>query len=107
MLSISSVAEMEEITTLCNEPSFLKCTNTNKQECINSFKLTELYCFKKHPIDFDDTSNLRNNMSTHMKCTITSMLAYFDTDKVKLNKCFSDSKYIKNIEKIMKKESNK
>ena len=110
LLSVSSIAEMEKITTVCDEVSFLKCTNKNKQECINSFNLSVSYCDKKHPYKFDDNhnySNLEKAIGVFMKCTMSSVLAYYDDDGVKLEKCLSITKYGKKLEKMMNEKLKK
>ena len=101
-------AKVEPITNVCNEPSFLKCVNKNKKECLNSFNLSYSYCEKKHVDSFDgDNSNLKKSMRAFMKCTADSWHAYYDNDSENFNKCLNTSSYGKKLQKTMRKELKK
>lgn len=98
LLLIPALAETESISDVCNETSFLKCTNKNKQECKNSFDLTIDYCAKKHEKDYDfnDRSIYTKNIS---ECINNSTQAYFDNNIENFNVCFSKTKYNKKLKK--------
>ena len=114
VLSISSVAAMEdnitsateEIITVCDERSFLKCTNKNKQECVNSFNLSVSYCDKIHPYSSVDYNNLGEAINVFNKCLMNSVKAYYDDD-TNLDKCLSKTTYGKKLEKTMNEALNK
>lgn len=106
LLPASSFAEIEHITSICDEPSFLECTHKNKQECINSFTLSISYCEKIHPYNFNETHDYTEEMSSFIKCTIKSTQAYYD-DKNKLEQCMSKTKYSKNLLQRTEKELKK
>ena len=107
-LSVSSYAEIEPITNVCNESSFLSCVSKNKQECINSFNLSASYCAKKHPFNFnEDNTKLKKTMRAHMKCMQESLHSYYDNDRGKFAKCLTETKYAKKLEQTMSKEIKK
>ena len=97
-------AKVEPITNVCNEPSFLKCVNKNKKECLNSFNLSHSYCKKKHVDSFFYGDDLKKSMRAFGKCTADSWLAYYDNDSENFNKCLNTSSYGKKLQEIMRKE---
>ena len=101
LLSLSSVTAIENITVVCEEPSFLKCTNKNKQECMSSFKLSLSYCYKKYSSIFDNKPLIRKDVDTYKKCYISSLQAYYDDNSDNFNNCLSKTKYIERLDKSM------
>lgn len=101
-------AKVEPIINACNEPSFLKCVNKNKKECLNSFNLSFSYCEKKHVDSWPDgNSSLEKSARAFEKCAAESLHAYFDNDSENFNKCLNASSYGKKLQELMTKELKK
>ena len=87
-------AKIEHVVNVCKEDSFLKCTNKNKQECENAFKLSDSYCEKRLD-NYIDLNNMRDSMKTHAECINSSYVAYFDSEGKGLYSCLSKTDYMK------------
>ena len=98
--------EIEPMINVCDENSFLECTNKNIIECKNAINLTISYCDKKHFSDVD-WNNPEISMKAFTECTKNSILAYFDSDGKKLNACLSKTDYGQRLEKTMKEMMRK
>ena len=95
-----TVKDIEPMVNVCNETSFLICTNKNKQECENAINFSTSYCDKKHNADID-WNNLKESWDVFTECTHKSLVAYFDDDNKKLNMCFSKTNYSHRLKKTM------
>ena len=102
LLSIPSFAEIEPMVNVCKETSFLKCTNKSKQECENAINFSGSYCEKLIIGSSVDWNNINESMKEFRECTNNSLVAYFDGDSKKLNKCLSKTSYSQRLEKNVK-----
>ena len=103
LLPMPSVVAIENITVVCEEPSFLKCTNKNKKECVNSFKLSLSYCYKKHSAVFENKPLIKKDMDIYKKCYLNSLHAYYDDNSDNFNNCMSKTKYMERLNELIEK----
>ena len=101
-----TLAEAEPMANVCNEVTFLKCTNKTKKQCENAINLTIAYCGKKLELDKTiDWDNKRELMKTHAACINASLESYFDGESENLYACYAKTDYMKRLEKFTKELS--
>ena len=96
-----TLADIEPMINVCNEPSFLKCTNKNKLECETAFNFTNTYCDKKFRESVVDWNNRHEHMNVYKECSNKSLVAYFDDDSKNLYTCLSKTRYKQRLKIIM------